>query len=213
MEEIVLQNVVPEIFDEESLNSDIWCREAVFRAGERYLIEAVSGAGKSSLCAFLYGCRQDYRGKILFDGTDIRCRKEKEWSKARNCSLSMLFQDLRLFQDLSARENVEIKNQLTGFREKKWIEMSFERLGIAAKQNERVATLSFGQQQRVALIRALCQPFDFILLDEPVSHLDEFNNRALGQFLEEEVNHLQAGVLVTSIGKKLEITYDKILHL
>lgn len=213
MKEIVLQTVFPEMFGGETGNSEIWHKEVTLRTGEKYLIEAVSGAGKSSLCAFLYGYRQDYRGEILFDGKNIRYWNEKEWSKARNTALSILFQDLRLFQDLTARENIEIKNRLTGFRSDTWIEEVFERLGIAAKQNEPVATLSFGQRQRVALVRALCQPFSFILLDEPVSHLDDCNNREMGKLVEEEANRLQAGVIVTSIGKKLEMKYDKILHL
>ena len=72
-----------------------------------------------------------------------------------------------------------------------------------------VGKLSFGQQQRVALIRALCQPFDFLFLDEPVSHLDEVNAKNMARVLTEEAMKLGAGIIVTSIGKRLELDYTK----
>ena len=73
--------------------------------------------------------------------------------------------------------------------------------------------MSFGQQQRVALIRSLVQPFDFILADEPVSHLDERNSQVLGEILMEESVRQGAGVIVTSIGKHVEIDYTSIVKL
>ena len=135
----------------------------------------------------------------------------------------MLFQDLRLFTELTAMENVLLKNSLTGFKKRKDIKNLFYELGIGDKMNveeyikERhrnnlnveVGKLSFGQQQRVALIRALCQPSDFIFLDEPVSHLDEVNARNMARILTEEAMKQGAGVVVTSIGKSLELDYTK----
>jgi len=79
--------------------------------------------------------------------------------------------------------------------------------------NEQTARLSFGQQQRVAFIRSLCQPFDFIFLDEPVSHLDDGNGTVMGNLLTEEAGRQGAGVIVTSIGKHLQLHYDSILKL
>lgn len=125
----------------------------------------------------------------------------------------MLFQDLRLFTELSAWENVQIKNSLTGFKSKKEIKTWFEALGIADKWEVPLGKLSFGQQQRVALIRALCQPFDFIFLDEPVSHLDDENGRIMASILAEEAERQGAGIVVTSIGKHLELDYNRRLKL
>ena len=68
----------------------------------------------------------------------------------------MLFQDLRIFTELTALENVQLKNNLTGCKKKKEILSFFEQLGIADKINVKAGKLSFGQQQRVAFIRALC---------------------------------------------------------
>ena len=89
----------------------------------------------------------------------------------------------------------------------------FDTLGIADKVNEKAGKLSFGQQQRVAFIRALCQPFDFIFLDEPVSHLDDNNSALMGRILTEEADRQGAGVVVTSIGKHIELEYNKVLKL
>ena len=73
--------------------------------------------------------------------------------------------------------------------------------------------MSFGQQQRVALMRALVQPYDFIVLDEPISHLDDDNARVMGQIVMEEARKQGAGVVMTSIGKHIDLDYEKIYRL
>ena len=181
--------------------------------GHFYLIEAASGTGKSSLCSYLYGYRDDYQGIIGFDGNNIRNLSVNDWVNIRKRSLSMLFQDLRLFTELSAMENVLLKNSLTGFKKKKEIKDLFFELGIGDKMDVPIGKMSFGQQQRVALIRALCQPFDFLFLDEPISHLDDVNARNMARILTEEAMKQGAGVIATSIGKPLELDYTKKLML
>ncbi|MDE6693281.1 MAG: ATP-binding cassette domain-containing protein, partial [Muribaculaceae bacterium] len=81
----------------------------------------------------------------------------------------------------------------------------FERLEIGAKMKQPVAKLSIGQQQRVAIIRALAQPFSFILLDEPVSHLDRRNNLIVASMILEHAREQGAGVITTSVGNPLLI--------
>lgn len=209
MDEIRLQQVLPRVFARrDSITSDIWHRDLIFRKGERCLIEAASGTGKSSLCSYLYGYRGDYEGIITFDGKNIRSLDTAGWTALRRRSLSLLFQELRLFPELTALENVLLKNRLSGYKSRQEILTLFEAAGIADKVNEKTGILSFGQQQRMAFIRCLCQPFDFILLDEPVSHLDENNARVLARLLEEEAGRQGAGILVTSIGKALPLSYD-----
>ena len=171
MNTISLQQTLPEVFaGKDLIVSDVWHKEVEFQKERIYLIEAASGTGKSSLCSFIYGYRDDYQGIICFDGENIRKKTITDWTEIRKRSISMLFQDLRLFTELTAMENIRLKNSLTGYRSGKEITLMFETLGIADKINIKVGQLSFGQQQRVALIRALCQPFDFIFLDEPISH-------------------------------------------
>ena len=127
MKRITINNAVPEIFaSREDLRSEIWHSEVCFERGGRYLIEAESGTGKSSLCSYLYGQRGDYRGSILFDQSDIRDFDTNAWSEIRQTSLSILFQDLRLFGELTALENVEIKNRITHFQSHATIKGWFE---------------------------------------------------------------------------------------
>ena len=196
-----------------SVTSDVWHQDLFFRKGEMYLIEAASGTGKSSLCSYIYGYRNDYQGIINFDETNIKAYSVKQWVDLRKHSLSMLFQDLRIFTELSALENVQLKNNLTGCKKKKEILSFFEQLGIADKINVKAGKLSFGQQQRVAFIRALCQPFDFLFLDEPISHLDDDNSRIMGELIIAEAKAQGAGVIATSIGKHIELPYSHTLQL
>ncbi len=214
MDSIHLRQTLPQVFaDRDSVVSDIWHRDVVFRKGESYLIEAASGTGKSSLCSYLYGYRNDYQGIINFDETNIKSLPVKRWVELRKQSLSMLFQDLRIFPELTALENVQLKNNLTGFKKKKEILALFEALNVSDKLHTPAGKLSFGQQQRVAFIRSLCQPFDFILLDEPVSHLDDENGTLMGQLLTDEAGRQGAGIVVTSIGKHIDLPYHHVLRL
>jgi ABC-type phosphate/phosphonate transport system ATPase subunit len=86
-------------------------------------------------------------------------------------------------------------------------------LGIPDKQDVKIGRMSFGQQQRVALMRSLVQPFDFLVADEPVSHLDDQNASIMGDIMMQEVRRQGAGLIVTSIGKHMELTYDKVVQL
>ena len=123
MNSIHLQQTLPQVFaDRNSVTSDVWHQDLIFRKGEMYLIEAASGTGKSSLCSYLYGYRNDYQGIINFDETNIKAYSVKQWVDLRKHSLSMLFQDLRIFTELTALENVQLKNNLTGHKKKKEIQ-------------------------------------------------------------------------------------------
>ncbi|BEG99382.1 ATP-binding cassette domain-containing protein [Bacteroides sedimenti] len=214
MNNISLQHTLPNVFAErDSVVSDVWQQNLEFKKGGIYLVEADSGTGKSSLCSFIYGYRNDYQGKILFGNENIRSLSVSNWVDIRKNSLSMLFQDMRLFGELTAMENILLKNNLTHYKTKQEIEGYFETMGIPDKLDAKVRKLSFGQQQRVAFIRSLCQPFDFIFLDEPISHLDETNGQIMGELLMQEVNKQGAGIIVTSIGKHIELDYNKIFKL
>lgn len=210
MEKIELKNTLPVVFaGREEDNSEVWLRDIAFERGKHYLISAESGTGKSSLCSYLYGYRNDYSGTISFDGIDIRHNDVKAWCDVRCRHIAYLPQELRLFPELTAMENVELKNRLTGFKSHDEISRLFEALGIPEKMHSSVARLSIGQQQRVAIIRTLCQPCSFILLDEPVSHLDATNNRIVADLVTEEARRQGAGVISTSVGNNVMISVDK----
>ena len=214
MNSISFHYVIPQVFaSREEQNSEIWQQEVRFDKGRLYLVEAESGKGKSTFCSYILGYRNDYSGKILFDDTDTRQLRVGQWVDVRMRHVSTLFQELRLFPELTAYENVEIKNKLTGFKSRQQIEEWFDMLGIADKLEAKVGRLSFGQQQRVALMRALVQPFDFLLADEPISHLDDNNGRIMGDIMMKEAHQQGAAVIITSIGKHIALDYDTTLKL
>lgn len=214
MERIRFENVIPNVFAQRNdIVSDIWHKDVEFVKGQKYLIEANSGTGKSSLGSFLFGYRNDYNGCITFDNADIRAYTSKKWCDVRRRQLAYLWQELRLFPELTALENVLIKNSIKGAQKKQTILEWFDMLGIGDKAASLVGQMSYGQQQRVALIRTLCQPFDFIFVDEPVSHLDESNADLMCHLLAREAERQGAGVIATSIGKRMQMKYDKIFRL
>lgn len=214
MKRIVLEKTLPMVFAQRTdINSDIWQQDVTFEKGKTYLVEANSGTGKSSLCSFIFGYRKDYLGRILFDEEETRNFTTRQWVNIRKRSIALLWQELRLFPELTALENVQIKNKLTGYQKRKKIDEWFEILGIADKKDALLGRMSFGQQQRVAMIRTLCQPFDFAFVDEPISHLDDTNNHLMAQILYEEAHKQGAGIIATSIGKRIDLDYDQILKL
>lgn len=214
MKTIKFHSVLPQVFSgRDDMMSDVWLKEVEFVKGQLYLVEAESGKGKSTFCSYIMGYRRDYSGNVYFDGKDVRSLGVREWGTVRRNNISYLFQELRLFPELTAFENVEIKNRLTGFKTRQEIERWFEMLGIADKLDVKVGRMSFGQQQRVAMMRALVQPFDFILADEPVSHLDDGNSAIMGDIMMAEAKAQGAGVIVTSIGKHIALDYGKVYKL
>ena len=131
----------------------------------------------------------------------------------RRRHIAYLPQEMRLFPELTAWENVQLKNRLTGYKTDSELRGLFERLGIADRMNSLAGKLSIGQQQRVALIRTVCQPCDFFLLDEPVSHLDEVNNGIVAQIISDEALKSGAAVIATSVGNNLNIKVGEVLKL
>lgn len=208
---ITLCDVLPEVFavDEETsetiASSQVWRRELRLRRPESYAVNAASGTGKTSLCSFLVGVRADYAGKIMFNDTDIGSLSMSDWGEIRRRHIAYLPQELALFDELTALDNVLLKNKLTDCKSGAEIRQMFEELGVDNRINTPVGRMSVGQKQRVAVIRALCQPFDFILLDEPVSHLDLFNNVKCGELIAREAARLSASVITTAVGPRLEL--------
>lgn len=201
---ITLEAVLPVVFKgEPRRDSGVWLTDLRLERGRFYQVEAASGAGKSSLCAYIYGQRTDYEGRLLLGGTDARTLTPPRWQALRRRHLAYLPQELGLFGELTALENIRLKNALTGHATEEQIAAWLEMMGIADRAGWPAGRLSVGQRQRVALIRALCQPFDFILLDEPVSHLDERNNRIAARMVADEARRQGAGIISTSVGNPL----------
>lgn len=179
--------------------SMIWNQNFNFKSGEYYQLIAPSGVGKSTLINILYGIRKDYEGEVLFDQENIKNYKTKDWTKLRNTRLAYVFQGLHLFEELTLMENILLKNNLTQHVSNAQIEDWIARVGLRSHLYKKAQHLSYGQRQRIAIVRALCQPFDFLLLDEPFSHLDADNQKLLLDLIFEEVEKQNAGIILTAL--------------
>lgn len=211
---IEMKGMLPRVFVSEKIPpSDVWRHDVAFERGKLYLVEAASGGGKSSMCAYIFGARTDYEGRLLFDGEDAAGISMAGWQALRRRNIAYLPQELSLFPELTAWENIQLKNRVTGYASEKMVERWLEQLGIASRRDYPAGRMSIGQQQRVAIIRSVCQPFDFILLDEPVSHLDEENNRIAATIIAEEARRQGAGVISTSVGNHILLDYNERLRL
>lgn len=202
--------MLPRVFDDEAgrerfASSQVMLADVGFRRGGVYCLNAQSGTGKTSLCNFIYGSRHDYCGSICFDAADVCNLSVGDWCEIRRRHLAYLPQELDIFDELTAMDNVRLKNRLTDCKSESEIVDMFERLGIKDLLDRPAGRMSVGQKQRVAIVRALCQPYDFILLDEPVSHLDAYNNAQCARMIMDDAVRQGAGVIFTSVGNQLAV--------
>jgi putative ABC transport system ATP-binding protein len=201
--QIVLQKLVPTYFEPDKIiNSQVWAQEVIFTKGEHTHIIAASGRGKTSLIHFIYGLRTDYKGNVYYANENIQSFSREKFSLFRQKNISIVFQDLRLFSNQSVIENLEIKRQLLPYHPKEKITEMAKRLGIESKLNKAAGTCSYGEQQRIAIIRSLLQPFDFLLLDEPFSHLDDNNREIAMDLLAEECSIRNASMIFADLKKR-----------
>ena len=212
--EIELRNIRPCYMSESEVSgSDIYMQSLVrFEQGKQYMVSAKSGHGKSSLLNFIYGISNAYVGDIAIreDGGGVVLHSSRDF-KVRQ--MSYMFQDLCLFPELTALENVQLKNRLTDFKSESEIESMLMALLPSEKLNQPVATLSLGQRQRVAVVRSLCQPFRFLLLDEPFSHVDNENAHRMASLVAGEVERQHAGLIVTALDPVDQFEFDKVMNL
>jgi ABC-type lipoprotein export system ATPase subunit len=212
--QITLQQLCPVFLEKEKVaQSELWNKDLLFSKGESVQLVAPSGSGKTSFIHFLYALRNDYSGGILFNNKDINGYNPEEIALYRSSQVSIVFQDLRLFADHSAAENIAIKKILNPYPAALSIDEMAKRLGITTKLNQLSSICSYGEQQRIAIIRALQQPFDFLILDEPFSHLDEANSRKAMLLIEEEVQKRNAGIILADLSEVSFYKADRTLRL
>jgi ABC-type lipoprotein export system ATPase subunit len=211
LDTIYYNNVLPIPLKDSPLDGIVWKKEISFERGNKYLIMADSGKGKSTFLNIIYGIRKDYTGSVLFDREDIKNASQNHMSFLRANQISYLFQDLRLFGNISARENILLKPGCKFTNGE--IEFYAEKIGVLPLLDRNCATLSLGQQQRIAMLRALSQPFKWLLLDEPFSHLDVSNAEKMMEFVHTRVKEESAGILATSLGDKRSFDEFNIINL
>jgi ABC-type lipoprotein export system ATPase subunit len=212
--DIQLKNIMPKpLASIQHSEQSIWGNEIDIPAGKKIMLNASSGKGKSTFTSVIFGLRSDYEGQLLFDGKDAKSFSASDWTELRKSKLSVVFQDLQLFPGLTVKENLEIKNRLTNTFSENELKHMLQQLGIADKWEQKCGILSMGQQQRVAIIRALAQPFECLILDEPFSHLDVENTRIALELIDTRCKQISAGFVLTSLGDSHDFTYDITLKL
>jgi len=190
------------MLEQDTSGSEVWEADTLLlEQGSSYVVEAPSGRGKTSLLSVIYGIRTDYQGHGYIDDRDLVSFSRLEWSRMRKRNLSFIFQGLELFNELTALENIRLKNKITTYYSEGRIMEMARQLGIDPFLHRKAGILSFGQQQRVAIIRALCQPFDFLLADECFSHMDRENRLKAYHLIREECGKRNAGLILTSLNE------------
>lgn len=190
-------------------NSWVWNQKVTFNEGEHIFIQAPSGTGKTTLVHMLYGLRRDYTGMIHWSAYKMSDIDREQLSQIRASYISVIFQDMRLFPELTAYENLEIKRSLTNVVQEHEAIKMLERLGLKDKLNARASTLSYGEQQRVAIVRALLQPFSWLLMDEPFSHLDNANRDKAIDLISEVVKMNSAGMILADLDENEYFPYTR----
>jgi putative ABC transport system ATP-binding protein len=212
--ELTLEAIFPVYFDsEKAAGSEVWGKSLQFQKGDYVKIVAPSGSGKTSLMHFIYGMRSEYSGNISYNKKNIKGFGIEDFSRYRKDHLSIVFQDLKLFPEQTVMENIELKRQLNPFHPKERISEMANKLGIGDKLQSQSRICSYGEQQRIAIIRALMQPFDLLLLDEPFSHLDNQNSQLAMELILEESRNRNAAIIFADLERIDYFPYKQLYHL
>ncbi len=214
--EISLQSLIPIPLKDRKLHelSGIWKNHCLFHQAEWIKIQAPSGTGKTSFQHILYGIRHDYEGAVMYNHQNLKDFDEDALAKLRQEQLSVIFQDLKLFGNLTALENIELKRLLSpGFRTSDSIQEMASLLGIDGILHQPAAICSYGEQQRIAIIRALMQPFEWLIMDEPFSHLDDANIQKAASLIASECKARGAGLIITDLEADNHFNYQRVLYL
>lgn len=189
MNSITLDSISPKYFTPKTIASEktLWNKKTTFEKSNYYLIIAPSGSGKSTLATSMLGNHFQYEGKISYDGTDLKTQSIEKIVAFRKNGIQLLFQDIRLINDLTIRENILLRvfNKKPADLEERLQEYAL-RLGIQALLDKKAKNCSYGERQRSAILRSLINPTDFLIYDECFSHLD-LNNKKIAFDLINEV--------------------------
>lgn len=169
-----------------------------FGAGEVTCIVGASGSGKSSLLRLIAGTHRPTDGDVLVQGGSVTSLDERKRTQLRRTVITTIEQDYNLLETLTARENVLLLLELAGQRDQHdVVDHWLERLGLWSVRNEFPATLSGGEQQRVAIARSLAAPHPVVLADEPTGALDEDNTKLVIDLLHEFAEIGKCCIVVT----------------
>ena len=167
--------------------------------GDFAVVHGPSGSGKTTLLLMLGGMLRPTAGTVAFRGQDLYSLSAPRRSRYRKHHLGFIFQKFFLLPYLTARDNIRLALVLRGYRgnhDERIAEVA-TRLGIAERLAHRPSQLSVGEQQRIAMARAVVAEPELILADEPTGNLDRANSDVFAEFLTEEHRRGRTIVVVT----------------
>ena len=167
--------------------------------GDFVIVHGPSGSGKTTLLLALGGMLRPTSGQVTFQGTDIYSIASFARARYRRFHVGFMFQKFFLVPYMTARDNIRLSLALRGCHanQEAMIDCLAKRLGISERLDHHPAELSVGEQQRVAMARAIAGEPEIILADEPTGNLDRENRSMLAAFLNEEHQRGRTIVVVT----------------
>jgi lipoprotein-releasing system ATP-binding protein len=184
--------------------------------GKISVIVGASGAGKSTLLHILSGLDNADKGEIKIKGTNIISLNDEKLSKFRNKHIGFVFQFHHLLPEFNALENVAIPVMIAGESKTKAFKRALDLLqivGLEDRSNHRPAELSGGEQQRVAVARAMANNPDIIFADEPTGNLDSQNGEVLHNLFLELKEKMGITFLVVTHNPQLVNLGDKVYEM
>jgi ABC-type lipoprotein export system ATPase subunit len=181
---------------------------------QHWLLLGQSGSGKTTLLHLLAGLMRPTHGHIFVDGVDMVRLPANKLDDFRGRHIGLVFQRPHFIRAISAEENLMVARQFAGLPpDKHRVHELLERLGIAYKAKSKPNRLSQGEQQRLAIARALINKPSLILADEPTSALDDTNCEEVINLLEEQAGQEKATLLVVTHDQRLKDRFPRQVHL
>ena len=187
-----------------------------FPAGSLTLIMGPSGSGKTTLLSVLGCLLMPDEGSVFVNGRDVTAATEEERTTIRREQLGFVFQAFRLFQSLTAFDNVALSSVIcghSGAQSDAKAERCLELLGMMHKKQLRPAELSGGEKQRVAIARALMRDPKILLADEPSASLDSKTGERIAEILRDIAREQSRTVIVVSHDDRLKTFANQVVCL
>jgi lipoprotein-releasing system ATP-binding protein len=184
--------------------------------GEVVSIVGASGAGKSTLLYILSSLEKADQGQVFFEGTEISKLSNKQLATYRNHKIGFVFQFHHLLPEFTAIENISIPAWIAKAPKKQTEKRAIELLdfmGLADKKDKKPNTLSGGEQQRIAVARALINQPALIFADEPTGNLDSENAAALHELFIRLRNEMNQSFLIVTHNELLANMSNRSLHM